>query len=129
MRPIKFRAWIKSGFDDDVKPFMADVASLDYSEFGNSLKTPEDDNEWGEKNYIIMQFTGLKDKNGKEIYEGDVVRNERGEIGKIIFSSGAFVSEYLPPYNWDAMEPCDGLLDRQEVIGNIYEHGELLNEK
>uniref|UniRef100_A0A6M3JWZ1 Putative YopX protein n=1 Tax=viral metagenome TaxID=1070528 RepID=A0A6M3JWZ1_9ZZZZ len=72
------------------------------------------------------QFTGILDSKGVPIYEGDVVENERGEKGKIVFWEGAFISAYLPPYNWDAMEPYDGLLSKQTVIGNIYENPELL---
>ncbi len=61
--------------------------------------------------------TGVKDINGRVICKGHRAKNERGEIGRIVFSRGAFVSEYEPPYNWDPMEPVDGLLERQEIIG------------
>ena len=142
MREIKFRAWIKSGFDEDVKPFMTDVASIDFSEFGHSLKTPEDDNEWDIKeNCILMQYTGLKDKNGKEIYEGDIVTWEEDNLAdmgeKIIHAEGKsqivwvkefchFGIEEIPKKlgHWTFSEDA-----RYEVIGNIYEHGHLLNGK
>ena len=65
----------------------------------------------------MIRPTGVKDINGKEIYEGNRVKNERGEIGTIIFSQGSFVSKYEPSYDWDPMEPVDGLLERQEIIG------------
>ena len=67
----------------------------------------------------MITKTGVKDINGKEICSGYRVRNERGEIGVIVFSQGSFVSEYEPPYNWDPMEPADGLLDRQEIIEGV----------
>lgn len=117
-REFKFRAW-----DSDSKKMW--IPDFIYKNGEPGLKGP------GKKQSTLydcplMQFTGLRDKNGNEIYEGDIVKNERNETGQIVFNNGAFVSQYLPPHNWDAMEPCDGLLDRQVVIGNIYENPELV---
>lgn len=91
--------------------------------------------DWGKLSYnydegcvSVMQYVGVKDLNGKEIYEGDICQNERGEIGIIKFINGGFCSEYIPPHNWDVMEPADGLLHRQTVLGNIYENPELLTQ-
>lgn len=115
-RIIKFRAWIISS-----KTMINWKQLLEREDRGFNLVETKDRK--------IMQFTGLLDKNGKEIYEGDLVKNERGEIGEIVFNNGSFVSRYLPPYDWDALEPCDGLLDRQTVIGNIFENPRLLINK
>lgn len=67
----------------------------------------------------IMQFTGLKDKNGKKIYEGDILENEDGEKGRIEFYQGGFIwkkKEYFPLSRW---------INKYEIIGNIYENPEL----
>lgn len=77
----------------------------------------------GIEDYIIMQWTGLKDKNGKEIYEGDVLKDSYSTF-KVFFSYGSFRFEKLQID--DFAEPS---LKRLEIIGNIYEHPELLNKQ
>ena len=72
----------------------------------------------------VMQFTGLLDKNGKEIYEGDIVKSEHWKptTYQIAFGRGAF---YLAMP--DLHEAADvKYAEKFEVIGNIYENPELL---
>lgn len=81
---------------------------------------------------IFMQFTGLMDKNGKEVYEGDVVRfgdlGEEGtgefELGAVVYEKAAFVLKRIKPVKWidwpsEYFEDC-------EVVGNVYENPQLL---
>lgn len=71
---------------------------------------------------IFMQFTGLKDNNGKEIYEGDIVRTNEAEwIAKVVFEQGNFmccdkINGFSAYCEWEKFE----------VIGNIYQNPELL---
>lgn len=80
-----------------------------------------------EERFDLMQFTGLKDKNGKEIFEGDIVKcgNKNEEIKVIEFINGGFGYE---GNTWDYWEDEFGH-DKMEVIGNIYQNPELLNPK
>ena len=84
----------------------------------------------------IMQYTGLKDKNGKEIYEGDIVkwdnvskfRNERYEHrGVVRYSNGSYYP--LPKDDECEDDYYSNYVENYEVIGNIYENPELLEVK
>ena len=70
----------------------------------------------------VGQYTGLDDKNGKEIYEGDIVKYEN-MIGKIMFFHGGFIlSDFEETEEWEL-----GVINEEtEVIGNIYDNPELL---
>lgn len=124
MREIKFRAW--SELDKE----MFEVASIDLllglivRQCENKIKT------YVLEELILMQLTGLKDKNGKEIYEGGLLSNETGRICKIIWCDKAAAFDVVPlnglgtaenfePYYW---HKC-------EAIGNIYENPELMKAK
>lgn len=116
MREIKFRAWDGSIMHDDVDALMMKqkcVAGIDAG-VGDGFSLPNNE-------AILMQFTGLKDKNGKEIWEGDIIN------GKFIGDDkGIFRIEICPDinagYHWyGELEDMDF-----EVIGNIYENPELI---
>jgi len=78
----------------------------------------------------LMMWTGLTDRHGKEIWEGDILRTPQDEVGKVVYSLGSFWMQYIPPYDWDPMVPATLLDDKNfEIIGNIYENPELLGEK
>lgn len=105
------------------------------------VKDPEPDPEQETWTALVqqalMQYTGLKDKNGKEIYEGDVLsptrklRNPRGLLAKVVWEQATPYAGYRLIDNKGDGEYC--LLQNNEelweVIGNVYENPELLDNK
>jgi uncharacterized phage protein (TIGR01671 family) len=75
--------------------------------------------------YELMQSTGLKDKNGVEIFEGDIMHDEMADVyGRVRFDEGKFVYEEYEM----CFDLCEVASDFS-VIGNIYENPELLEVK
>jgi len=124
MREIKFRAWVKE------KKAIFEVILIDYvtkkvtyivERTGHLLNIRHDKFNDVE----LMQYTGLKDKNGKEIYEGDIVTLHNSKY-KVIFNSkeARFV---LRDDEFEMNIPfTNNNNERMEIIGNVYENPELL---
>lgn len=128
MREIKFRAWLK---EQDGDEWYGD--GMVYFGFKEGKREAgfylHNDRADLLKNAPIMQFTGLKDKNGKEIYEGDIVSGSGREPNYIVeFGDGCFRGNEIN--GWDVMVnhfPLSrSVTISEEVIGNIYENGDLL---
>ena len=121
---MKFRAWDKIKKEMVYRFFAIDNTN------GRCYNVEE---PMKDLSYFLMQYTGLKDKNGKEIYEGDILclvqdviveniegynRSEpEGLIHQVTYNNGAF---------WFYDELLCEVLTDVEIIGNIYEHSELL---
>jgi uncharacterized phage protein (TIGR01671 family) len=118
-REIKFRAWDTFRKKMSYEPVISDGT------------------DGGETSYVsmnlaidcfdgvLMQYTGLKDKNGKEIYEGDIVQR-----GVILFDRGKFQGYYYESNGGIAENWEDDLYQERdiEVLGNVYENPELMRE-
>jgi uncharacterized phage protein (TIGR01671 family) len=116
-REIKFRAWIKNK-----KKMVYGKDATSSAHFTDSFKYRKNEVE-------LMQYTGLKDKNGVEIYEGDIIvgtyKDMGIDTGSVVFKGCGFKVE-IPNVGDDELVDWERYSDSIEVIGNIYENPELL---
>lgn len=136
MRIIKFRAWDKENkkmiWPDTIKSeFYFDEKGFDGIRSGNL---------WVSFGFFeLMQFTGLLDRNGREIYEGDIIGREGVSVcpgGKwqperevVAWEESGYVSsdsEYSGPTIFAGYDFGDGHAEDYKILGNIYENPELL---
>jgi uncharacterized phage protein (TIGR01671 family) len=120
-REIKFRFWTKDA-----------MMLEDHFGFSEGIGINEALNASKELDYIPMQYTGLKDKNGKKVFEGDIL----GCVDSILlnwvvsFRNGCFgISNIMDSKNIGDFYHIEGkyFFDNREIIGNIYENSVLLN--
>lgn len=121
MKPIKFRFWTGTNFCYfDLQQFLHDEDCF---------------SPYRETN-VLQQFTGLKDRNGKEIYEGDIVceimtdemaaNGEESTVGQVFFAAGAFMIDDADILFNHIYGNSPNVLEDFYVIGNIFENKELM---
>nr|DAS37155.1 MAG TPA: YopX protein [Caudoviricetes sp.] len=124
----KFRAWDKALNEMNYK-VMVGNCDTDDENWTCPIIWIEERQDWlhFDDYECIMQSTGLKDKNGKEIFEGDILGTKDGLLNGIIEyreDLGMFVNSLIRYNNFERL--CNVASDR-EIIGNIYENKELLD--
>jgi uncharacterized phage protein (TIGR01671 family) len=139
-REIKFRAW-DAEYCDMIPPFtLTDIECI--QENGRTICLLIHGKDIKRKDWILMQYTGLKDKNGKEIYEGDIIKyysfgsstpsfaqviwDDCG-YGRVGFAYKEEMGILTQLYN--TQERCIYKECIGEIVGNIYENPDLLEKK
>jgi len=130
MTPLRFRAWHK------IKRQWQDIVYIDFLtgnvgvivvvENQNTGEAEQEEELWNKEDVIIVQSTGLKDKNGEEIFEGGIVRFKY--YGNVFIVDVRYVNfGYLPFRDIDEKNAIGGIENEVcEVIGNIYQDSHLL---
>ena len=147
-REIKFRAFCPH----EKKFHYCDFAENDYLLYGgagsavalninlpwqykNNL-TFGDGPNWRIEGLIWQEFTGMKTKSGKGVYEGDIVAEKMTEemaangescnVGRVFFAAGTFMIDGDGPLYEHTFSLTPDILEDYEVVGNVFENGELL---
>jgi uncharacterized phage protein (TIGR01671 family) len=143
-RPVKFRAWDKLNkrwYEPTHEAYRGQLFELMVSFQGHLLAhvpgNIEHETMWPDR-FVLVQFTGLHDKNGREVYEHDVIRNEEGDLGEVIYSTtcgilGGWTYHYhseqafmMSVSGFRQDDPDDDEKCNFEVIGSILENPDLI---
>jgi uncharacterized phage protein (TIGR01671 family) len=135
MRDIKFRRLLDGKWVYITLHELADNIGV-----GSGMESPQAGDFAQADEKTTCEYTGLKDKNGKEIYEGDICKDDCGHLSEVKFGklpldkSGdcvcTYEAFYMRCYGRLGVAPsyeCESIGEWHEVIGNIYQNGELLS--
>lgn len=126
MNNLKFRVWDKTNKEmlniDVLNLFLEEIVVLENDGSAFSMKF---------KDVELMQSTGLFDKNGKEIFEGDILKTRTRGYVIVIKENGNTMTTYKSGINKRTSLVLSSFLEKYQVkiVGNIYENKDLLKEK
>lgn len=125
----KFRAWMKSlKWMCDVTNISFDRKLVDICQQGDTERCTEISVEFDENEIELMQSTGLFDRNGKEVFVGDIIKCTRGCPHEVYLEKeygGTFIGG-MPAIYLKGLLSGYAWTEDEEVIGNVYENPELL---
>lgn len=121
MREIKFRAYDKKENEMFYSSMYQDKTSMAYG-LSNFLS------ECGDIEDTLMQYTGLKDKNGLEIYEGDIIEYMTGQLKHIPTKHKVIWDSDEARFSFGCKADKQYMFYNTVIIGNIYENPELLEK-
>lgn len=118
-RIIKFRVWCRGTSDNPnfSKPGWIDIDSFILRKYYPAFQSNDISGISTCEDFVLQQFTGLEDKTGREIYEGDIVTNGKRNW-EILWNEGGFFEIKDGEYLWEVYK-------KVTVIGNIFENPEL----
>lgn len=115
MKALKFRVWEEREKAYDTWSYILDMSgNLFRNAYGALIGCDK-------KDYIIEQYTGIKDKNGKEIYEGDIMKYDAC-LYRVFWDKGGFDFEHIGEHGWTSRD----VFSEGKVVGNIHENKNLL---
>jgi uncharacterized phage protein (TIGR01671 family) len=130
MRGIKFRAWDK---EENRMIYDTERDSMSYWDWVTWTSVEIVNSQLRSNSYEWLQFTWLKDKNGKEIYEGDVVENKRNSVKDLIEDNTTVWNRWEVRFDNSAFRVHAFTLNQiardLEIIWNIHENKELLTNE
>ena len=144
-REIKFRAWVKAEkrmcpitvlTDEGAYLVGVSKGKDQYYDGGREvIRAPDDGRFLNKREFVLMQFTGLQDKNGKDIYEGDIVENKTqrknfdNRTGKYEYHLDVITTRDVVEFNkhWCSFDFTKRTeIGELKVLGNIYQTPELM---
>lgn len=127
-REIKFRAWDSQ---ENTMFYNEDILNIQFAE--NFIRIENEKYAFNSflDEVMLMQYTGLKDKDGIEVYEGDIIVCNNKYKSIVSYKNGSFVKSYRNGNIYLLYDSNieDEILINYEVIGNIYENPDLLEDK